>query len=50
MILVEQKPKKILPFTDEAIILNRGAIAYEAPSAALIADPASLEAHLKAVG
>ena len=48
MILVEQKPRKILPFTDEAIILNRGAIAYEAPSADLIADPAALEAHLKA--
>ncbi len=48
MILVEQKPKKILPFTDEAIILNRGAIAYAAPSAALIADPAALETHLKA--
>ena len=50
MILVEQKPKKILPFTDEAIILNRGAIAYEAKSAELIADPAALEAHLKAAG
>jgi branched-chain amino acid transport system ATP-binding protein len=50
MILVEQKPKKILPFTDEAIILNRGAIAFAAPSAELIADPASLEAHLKAAG
>ncbi len=50
MILVEQKPKKILPFTDEAIILNRGAIAYEAKSAELIADPSALEAHLKAVG
>jgi branched-chain amino acid transport system ATP-binding protein len=50
MILVEQKPKKILPFTDEAIVLNRGAIAYEANSADLIADPAALEAHLKAVG
>ena len=50
MIIVEQKPKKILPFTDEAIILNRGAIAYAAPSAALIADPAALEAHLKAAG
>ena len=48
MILVEQKPKKILPFTDEAIILNRGAIAYSAPSAALIADPTALETHLKA--
>ena len=50
MIIVEQKPKKILPFTDDAIILNRGAIAYEAPSADLIANPESLEAHLKAVG
>jgi branched-chain amino acid transport system ATP-binding protein len=50
MIIVEQKPKKILPFTDEAIILNRGAIAYEASSADLIADPQALEAHLKAVG
>jgi branched-chain amino acid transport system ATP-binding protein len=50
MILVEQKPKKILPFTDEAIILNRGAIAYAAKSADLIADPATLEAHLKATG
>ncbi len=50
MILVEQKPKKILPFTDEAIILNRGAIAYKAPSGDLIADPTALEAHLKAVG
>jgi branched-chain amino acid transport system ATP-binding protein len=50
MILVEQKPRKILPFTDEAIVLNRGAIAYEARSAALIADPAALEAHLKAAG
>ena len=50
MIIVEQKPKKILPFTDEAIILNRGAIAYEAPSADLTANPEALEAHLKAVG
>ena len=50
MILVEQKPKKILPFTDEAIVLNRGAIAYSARSADLIADPRALEAHLKAAG
>ena len=50
MIIVEQKPKKILPFTDEAIILNRGSIAYEAPSADLIANPSALEAHLKAIG
>jgi branched-chain amino acid transport system ATP-binding protein len=48
MIIVEQKPKKVLPFTDEAIVLDRGAIAYAAPSAALIADPAALDAHLTA--
>ena len=48
MIIVEQKPKKILPFTDEAIVLDRGSIAYAAPSAELIADPAALDAHLTA--
>ena len=48
MIIVEQKPKKILPFTDEAIVLDRGAIAYAAPSADLIANPALLDAHLTA--
>ena len=49
MIIVEQKPKKILPFTDEAIVLDRGAIAYAAASADLIANPAALDAHLTAV-
>ena len=44
MIIVEQKPKKILPFTDHAIVLDRGAIAHEAPSAELLADPAALDA------
>src|SRR5579863_3379668 len=39
MIIVEQKPKKVLPFTDRAIILNRGAIAHEASSGELLADP-----------
>ena len=48
MIIVEQKANKILPFTDEAIVLDRGAVAYAAPSAALIADPAALDAHLTA--
>ena len=50
MILVEQKPRKILPFTDEAIILNRGAIVHRGPSAALLADQAALNAHLTAAG
>jgi branched-chain amino acid transport system ATP-binding protein len=48
MIIVEQKPKKILPFTDQAIILNRGAIAWRGSSAALLADPAAIETHLTA--
>ena len=48
MIIVEQKPKKILPFTDQAIVLDRGAIAHAAPSAALLADPSALDAHLTA--
>jgi branched-chain amino acid transport system ATP-binding protein len=48
MIVVEQKAQKILPFTDRAIILNRGAIAYSATSAALLADPSAIEIHLTA--
>jgi branched-chain amino acid transport system ATP-binding protein len=48
MIIVEQKPKKVLPFTDDAIILDRGAIVHAAPSADLIRHPAALEAHLSA--
>jgi len=48
MIIVEQKPKKILPFTDHAIVLDRGAIAHAAPSAELLADPAALDAQLGA--
>jgi branched-chain amino acid transport system ATP-binding protein len=48
MIIVEQKPRKILPFTDSAIVLDRGAIAHAAPSAELLADSAALDAHLTA--
>jgi branched-chain amino acid transport system ATP-binding protein len=45
-ILVEQKAQKILPVTDRAIILERGAVAHEAASAALAADRAVLETYL----
>jgi len=48
MLVVEQKPKKILPFTDCAIVLDRGAIIHAAPSADLLADPAALDTHLAA--
>jgi branched-chain amino acid transport system ATP-binding protein len=50
MIIVEQKAQKILPFTDDAIILNRGAIVHAASSAALLAEPAAIETHLTARG
>jgi len=50
MIIVEQKPKKVLAFTDEAIILNRGAIVHRAAAAALLADEAALHTHLTAAG
>jgi branched-chain amino acid transport system ATP-binding protein len=48
MIIVEQKPKKILPFTDQAIVLDRGAIAHSASSAHLLADSGALDVHLTA--
>jgi branched-chain amino acid transport system ATP-binding protein len=48
MIVVEQKANKILPFTDEAIILNRGAIVHAARSAELMRDQTLLDAHLTA--
>jgi branched-chain amino acid transport system ATP-binding protein len=48
MIVVEQKANKILPVTDEAIILNRGAVVHAAPSAELLADQSLIDAHLTA--
>jgi branched-chain amino acid transport system ATP-binding protein len=45
-ILVEQNAQKILGFTDRAVILERGSIAYQGDSATLAADPALLETHL----
>jgi branched-chain amino acid transport system ATP-binding protein len=45
-IVVEQHAQKILKMTDEAIILERGRIIHSAPSAALLADEATLAACL----
>ena len=45
-IVVEQHAQKVLPITDRALILERGCVAYEGSSAALLADPVSLERHL----
>ncbi len=41
-IIVEQSPRKILPLTDAAIILDRGMIAYQGESAALAGDASTL--------
>jgi len=45
-IVVEQHPHMVLGVTDDAIVLDRGGIAYRASSEALIADPTPLDAWL----
>jgi len=45
-VVVEQHAQKILSVTDQAVILERGAIVHAAPSAVLKADEAALTRHL----
>jgi branched-chain amino acid transport system ATP-binding protein len=45
-IVVEQKARKILGFTDRAIILDRGRMVFQGDSAELLGNPARLETHL----
>jgi branched-chain amino acid transport system ATP-binding protein len=45
-IVVEQHPHMVLGVTDDAIVLDRGGIAYRADSAALLADPTPLDTWL----
>jgi branched-chain amino acid transport system ATP-binding protein len=45
-IVVEQKARKILGFTDRAVILERGRVVFEGDSAKLAASPDKLAAHL----
>jgi branched-chain amino acid transport system ATP-binding protein len=49
-IVVEQHPQMVLGVTDDAIVLDRGGIAYRAESDALLADPAPLDAWLGVAG
>jgi len=49
-IIVEQHAHKILPITDRAIVLDRGRLVLEAPSAALMADGTPLERFLGVTG
>jgi branched-chain amino acid transport system ATP-binding protein len=44
--VVEQKARKILGFTDRAVILERGRVVFEGDSAELAASPDKLAAHL----
>ena len=45
-IIVEQNPRLILPITQRAVVLDRGAVVHEGDSASLLADPAGLEQWL----
>jgi len=45
-IIIEQKAKKVLPLTDDAVILDRGAVAWQGKSADLLADESIIGQHL----
>ena len=45
-IIVEQNPRLILPITQRALVLDRGAVVLEAASEELLAEPARLEKWL----
>jgi branched-chain amino acid transport system ATP-binding protein len=46
VLLVEQHARQVLPITDKAVVLERGRIVHQGPSAALSADPVLLEKWL----
>ena len=45
-IIVEQNPRTILPITERALVLDRGSVVHEGPSAELLADRQRLERWL----
>jgi branched-chain amino acid transport system ATP-binding protein len=45
-IVVEQHPHMVLAVTDDALLLDRGGVAYRATSEALLADPVPLDEWL----
>ena len=49
-IIVEQHPRLVLPITQRAVVLDRGAIVAEGRSDELLADPAQLERWLAVSG
>jgi branched-chain amino acid transport system ATP-binding protein len=46
MIVIEQHAAKVLAITERAVLLERGRIVHDGPSAGLVADPAPLSRHL----
>ena len=48
VVLVEQHARQILPLTREALVLERGQVAYRGPSRTLLEDPALLDRWLGA--
>jgi len=46
LILVEQHAEIALSLTERALVLERGRVAHDTSSAALLSDPAALERHL----
>ena len=49
-IFVEQNPARILPITDDALVLERGTVVHASPSAALLRDAAVLDRYLGVAG
>ncbi len=45
-IIVEQNPRMILPITNQAVVLDRGAVVHRQDSASLLADPSQLDQWL----
>ena len=45
-IIVEQNPRMILPITQRAVVLDRGAVVHENSSEVLLSDPAQLDRWL----
>jgi branched-chain amino acid transport system ATP-binding protein len=45
-VIVEQKARKVLPLTDEVVVLERGGIVHQGLSEDLLASPETLEKHL----
>lgn len=46
VVIVEQKARKVLPLTDDVIVIERGSIAHRGSAADLLANPETLDSFL----